>query len=327
ASQPNSSYITTQAGNLPCKKIIHFVAQDDIKALVSKVLQECELQQYASVTFPAIGTGEAGRDPALVADDMIDAVTEFARSNSAPSVKTIKVVIFQPHLLSVFHTSMQKRESSAKTAAKFLLSKLTSFWNSEKRSSKEKTKAVLEKKIDLAVVQICGENKKKVEEAENWLKSAILKEQFQTEITDESIFHFSEAESEKLRDLQKKLKIALRLDGTSIRISGVEKDVWIAFSTIREMIHRVKAAKQEEIKAELLQNLIEWKYFEEDKDSYVPFDSLTNMRLENAFTGKQKDISVIIDEKKYTVNIEARNAVDDQGKRTTIIRVDKSEGK
>ncbi|NXF49074.1 PAR14 polymerase, partial [Oceanites oceanicus] len=325
ASQPNRSYITTQAGSLPCKKIIHFVAQDDIKALVSKVLQECELQKYASVTFPAIGTGEAGRDPAVVADDMIDAVTEFARSNSAPSVKTIKVVIFQPHLLSVFHTSMQKRGSLAKTAAKFLLSKLTSLWSSEKRSPKEKTKAVLEQKIDLAVVQICGENKKKVEEAENWLKSAILKEQFQTEISDESIFHFGEAENEELRDLQKKLKIALNLGSTCIHISGVEKDVWIAYSTIREMIHRVKAAKQEEIRAELLQNLIEWKYFE--KDSYVSFDSLTNMRLEDAFMGRQKDISVTINEKKYTVNIEARYAVDDQGKHTPIIRIDKSEDK
>ncbi|NWH50637.1 PAR14 polymerase, partial [Fregata magnificens] len=323
ASHPNKNYIITQAGSLPCKKIIHFVAQDDIKMLVSKVLQECELQQYTSVAFPAIGTGEAGRDPAVVADDMLDAVTAFARSNSARSVKTIKVVIFQPHLLSVFHTSMQKRESRAKTAAKLLFSKLTSFWSSEKRSPKEKTKAVLENKIDLAVVQICGENKKKVEEAEHWLKSTILKEQSQTEIIDESICHFGEAESEELRDLQKKLKIALHLDSTSIRISGVEKDVWIAYSTVREMIHRVKAAKQEQIRAELLQNLIEWKYFE--KDSYVPFDSLTNMHLENAFMKKQKDISVVIDEKKYTVNVEARYAVDDQGKRTPITRVDKSE--
>uniref|UniRef100_A0A8D0FK76 Poly [ADP-ribose] polymerase n=1 Tax=Strix occidentalis caurina TaxID=311401 RepID=A0A8D0FK76_STROC len=56
ASQSNKSYITTQAGSLPCKKIIHFVAQDDIKLLVSEVLQECELQQYTSVTFPAVGT-------------------------------------------------------------------------------------------------------------------------------------------------------------------------------------------------------------------------------------------------------------------------------
>ncbi|NXY72105.1 PAR14 polymerase, partial [Glareola pratincola] len=323
ASQQSKSYITTQAGKLPCKNIIHFVAQDDIKMLVTKVLQECELQQYTSVTFPAIGTGQAGRDPAEVANNMIDAVTDFARSNSSPSVKTVKVVIFQPHLLSVFHKSMQKRENSAKTAAKSLMSKLASFWSSEKPSPRVKTKAASEKKIDLAVVQICGENKKKVEEAENWLKSAILKEQFQTEITDESIFHFGEAESEKLHDLEKKLKIDLRLDGNCVRISGVGKDVWIAYSNVQEMIHRVKAAKQEEIRAELFRSLIEWKYL--GKDSYVPFDSLTNMRLENAFVGKQKDISVVIDKKKYTVNINDRYAVDDQGNRTPIVRVDKSE--
>ncbi|NXC14958.1 PAR14 polymerase, partial [Corythaeola cristata] len=323
ASQPNEGYITTQAGKLPCKKIIHFAAQDDIKALVAKVLQECELQRYTSVTFPAIGTGEAGRDPAVVADNMIEAITDFARSNSAPSVKTIKIVIFQPHLLSVFHANMQKREGLLKSAVKSFISKITSIWSSEKHSPKEKTKAVLEKKIDVAVVQICGENKKKVEAAENWLRSAILKEQFQTEITDESILHFGELESKELRDLQNRFNIALRMDDNSVRISGVEKDVWIAYSAIQDMIRRVEAAKQKEMSAELLQNLIEWKYFE--KDSYVPFDSLTNMHLENAFKGKQRDISVIIDEKKYTVNIEAKYAVDDQGKRTPIIRVDKSE--
>ena len=202
---------------------------------------------------------------------------------------------------------------------------IVALWSSEKGSPKENTKAVLEKKIDVAVVQICGENRKKVEEAESWLKSAVLKEQFQTEIIDESIFDFSEAESEELRDLQKKLRIALHLDSNSIRISGVEKDVWIAYSTIQEMIHKVKAAKQEEIRAELLQSLIEWKYFE--NDSYVPFDSLTNMRLENAFLAKQKHISVIIHEKKYIVDTEARYAVDNEGKHTLITRVDKSEGK
>ncbi|NXI95017.1 PAR14 polymerase, partial [Psophia crepitans] len=323
ASQPNKRFITTEAGSLPCKKIIHFVAQDDIKGIVSRVLQECESQKYTSVAFPAIGTGEARRDPAVVADDMLDAVTDFARSNSAPSVKTIKVIIFQPHLLGVFLTSMQKRENPPKSAVKSLFSKLSSLWNSEKHSSKEAKKAVLEKEIEMAVVQICGENKKKVEEAESWLRSAILKEQFQREIVDESISHFGEAESKELHDLQKKLKIALRLDGTCIRISGVEKDVWMAYAVVQNMIHSVQAAKQEEIKAELLQNLIEWKYFE--KDSYVPFNSLTNMRLEDAFLQNQKTISVIINEKKYTVNLKEKCAVDDQGECVLITRIDKSE--
>lgn len=199
------------------------------------------------------------------------------------------------------------------------------FWSPEKRSPKEKPKAVLENKIDVAVVQICGENEKEVEEAENWLKTAILKEQFSTEIQDESILNFGEAESEELCYLQRMLKICLSLDGSSIRISGVGKDVWIAYSTVQKMIHRVRAAKQDEIRAELLRNLIEWKYLK--KDSYVPFDSLTNMQLENASVAKQEDILVTIDKKKYTVNVEGRYAVDDQGKRIPVIRIDKSEGK
>lgn len=199
------------------------------------------------------------------------------------------------------------------------------FWSPEKRSPKEKPKPVLENKIDVAVVQICGENKKKVEEAENWLKTAILKEQFNTEIQDESIFNFGEAENEELRYLQEKLKICLCLDSNSIRISGVEKDVWIAYSTVQKMIHRVKAAKQDEIRAELLQNLIEWKYLK--NDSYVPFDSLTNMQLENASIAKKKEVLVTIKKKNYTVNVEARYAVDGQGKRIPVTRIDKSEGK
>ncbi|XP_052530569.1 protein mono-ADP-ribosyltransferase PARP14-like isoform X2 [Tympanuchus pallidicinctus] len=322
ALKPNDGYITTKAGSLPCKKIIHFVAQDDVKVPVSKVLRECELQQCTSVTFPAIGTGQAGRFPDTVADEMMDAITDFARSNSTPSVKTIKIVIFQSYLLNVFHTSMKKRENPGKTKSKSFLSRMASFLIPEKHPPKEKRKAVLENKVDRAVVQICGENEKQVEEAETLLKSTILKEQFQREIKDDSILDFDEAENEELRDLQKRLNIALFLGDNFIRITGFSKDVWFAYSTIQDMIHRVKTAKYEAIKAELYQNLIEWKYLE--KDSYVSFDSMTNMCLENAFIRKQKDVSVVINKKKYMVNIESRYATDEEGKRVTLTRTDKS---
>ncbi|XP_035188306.1 protein mono-ADP-ribosyltransferase PARP14-like isoform X1 [Oxyura jamaicensis] len=323
ALQPNNGYITTQAGSLPCKKIIHVVGQENIKVLVSKVLRECELQKYASVSFPAIGTGQAGCLPDVSADEMMNAVIDFAKKNTAPSVKTVKVVIFQPHMLSVFHTSMKKRESPSKTKSKSFFSKLASLLSSEKQSPKGKHKLVLEKKIDQAVVQICGEDKKKVEETEAWLKSAILKEQFRTEIVSDSILDFGEAEHEELCDLQKRRNIALHLTSNIIQISGVSKDVWFAYSSIQDMIHRVKAAKQEEIKAQLLKNLIEWKYLE--NDCYVPFDKLTNMHLENAFEEKKKEISVTIQKKKYTVNIAGKYAIDDQGQHISIIRINKSE--
>ncbi|NXP65862.1 PAR14 polymerase, partial [Chloropsis cyanopogon] len=321
--QANSNFIITQSGNLPCKKIIHFVYRDDIRFMVSQVLQECELQQYTSVAFPAIGTGEARRNPAEVADSMIDAVTDFAKRNSATSLKTIKVVIFQPHLMSVFQASMQKREKSTATRIKSFVSKAyhMALLSSEKHSPKEKTKLVLEKKIDLAVVQICGENKKEVEEAEKWLRSAVSREQSQTDIVDESISHFGGEEVEELIDLEEKLKIVLNLKSTSIEISGVTKDVCLASVAVHKMILRVKAAKETE--AKLLQNSIEWKYCEED--SYVPFNSLTNVELENAYVGKQKTVEVTIGERIYTVDMESKTAVDAQGRQISIIRVDKSE--
>ncbi|NXU37475.1 PAR14 polymerase, partial [Drymodes brunneopygia] len=321
--QAGTNYIVTQAGNLPCKKIIHFVTHNDIKFVVSQVLQECEVQQCTSVAFPAIGTGEAGRNPAEVADNMIDAVTDFAKRNSATSVKTVKVVIFQPHLMSVFQASMQKREKSTAALIKSLVSKAyhMALWSSEKRSPKEKTKAVSEKKIDLAVVQICGENKNEVEEAEKWLRNAISREQSQTEIVDESISHFGEKENEELDELEEKSKIILDLKSTSIKISGVTKDVCLAALAVQKMIIRVKAAR--EAQAKLLQNSTEWKYLE--KDSYVPFNSLTNMELENAYTGKQKTIEVTIGERICTVDMERRTAVDPEGRQIPIIRVDKSE--
>ncbi|NXB45478.1 PAR14 polymerase, partial [Leucopsar rothschildi] len=325
AQQTGNRYIITQAGNLPCKNIIHFVHQDDIRSLVSQVLQECEQRQYTSVAFPAIGTGAARRNPAEVADNMIDAVTDFAKKNSATSVKTIKVVIFQPHLMSVFQTSMQKREKSTATRIKSFVSKAyhmgKSLWSSEKHSPKEKTKKALEKKIDLAVVQICGEDKREVEEAEKWLRNAISKEQSQTEIVDEYISHFGEEEREELDDLEKKFRIFLYLKSTSVEISGITKDVCLASLAVHKMILRVKAAKETE--AKLLQNLIEWKYFE--KDSYVPFNSLTNMDLENAYKGEQKTIEVTIGERIYTVNMDRKTAVDAQGGQIPIIRIDKSE--
>ncbi|NXS80180.1 PAR14 polymerase, partial [Erpornis zantholeuca] len=327
AQQSNKNYIVTQAGNLPCKKIIHFVANNDIKFVVSQVLQECELQQYASVAFPAIGTGEAGRDPAEAADSMIDAVTDFARQNSAPSVKIVKVVIFQPHLMGVFHASMQKREKSAATLLKSLVSKVyhmgKSLWSSEKRSPRKKAKVVLEKKIDLAVMQICGENKKEVEEAEKWLRSAISKQQSQTEIEDECISDFGEEEHEELKDLAEKLKIVLEWKSTSIKISGVEKDVVMASLAVHKMILGVKAAKEKEIEAKLLQNSVEWQYCK--KGSYVPFNSLTNVELENAYMRKEKTIEVTIGERVYTVDMERKTAVDAQEKQISIICVDKSE--
>lgn len=46
----------------------------------------------------------------MVADEMLDAIVEFARQKSVQHLQTIKIIIFQTNMLSDFYESMKKRE-------------------------------------------------------------------------------------------------------------------------------------------------------------------------------------------------------------------------
>ncbi|KAF6120827.1 poly(ADP-ribose) polymerase family member 15 [Phyllostomus discolor] len=110
ATQPHRDFIVTQGGHLMCKRIIHVLGENDVRKTVSSVLEECERRKYKSVSLPAIGTGNAGKNPTRVADDMIDAIVDFTRKHSTPSLKKVKVVVFLTELLNVFYGNMKKRE-------------------------------------------------------------------------------------------------------------------------------------------------------------------------------------------------------------------------
>ncbi|XP_064146179.1 protein mono-ADP-ribosyltransferase PARP15 isoform X3 [Loxodonta africana] len=111
AAQTRRDFIVTQGGCLMCKRIIHVIGDNDVKKTVCSVLWECKKRHYASVCLPAIGTGNAGKNPAVVADDIISAIEDFVGEHSTGSLKIVKVVVFPPHLLNVFYNSMKKRES------------------------------------------------------------------------------------------------------------------------------------------------------------------------------------------------------------------------
>nr|XP_021529654.1 poly [ADP-ribose] polymerase 15 isoform X5 [Aotus nancymaae] len=110
AAQPHGDFIITQGGGLTCEIIIHVLGENDVRRTVTSVLEECEQRKYTSVSLPAIGTGNARKNPITVADNMIDAIVDFSWKHSTPSLKTVKVVLFLPELLNVFYDSMRKRD-------------------------------------------------------------------------------------------------------------------------------------------------------------------------------------------------------------------------
>ncbi|NXC68076.1 PAR14 polymerase, partial [Anhinga anhinga] len=330
AGQFESGFITTQGGNLLCSKIIHLIHDNNVKSQVSKVLHECELMMYKSVAFPAIGTGQAGQNPAKVADSMLDAIVEFASKRSVQYLKEIKIVIFQTSMLGDFYKSMKKREDLGSSTAQSWMSMFKSLFGGKKQPTEKKKPMVLEKKVYVATFQICGESQKNVDATESWIKNLILKEQFENIISDELIENFDERQIKTLQDLQRTKQVTIQLENKvfppCIKIFGISRDVWFVSVEVQNMIKKIKDTEEELSKAKLVYNLVEWRY-PGSNDSFVAFDILTNMQLEDAKIAKKPHLTVKINKKNYKVDLNTLQASDDQGRTINIQRVPKNEGK
>ncbi|XP_042330729.1 protein mono-ADP-ribosyltransferase PARP14-like isoform X2 [Sceloporus undulatus] len=332
ASQPHNDLICTKGGKLKCKNVIHLVANNDIKAQVSKALMECEQRKFISVAFPAIGTGKAGRDPVIVANDMIDAIIDYASNTSAPVVKNVKIIIFQSHLLKVFYDSMKRNDvTTAKPGAsgsKSIFSTIAEIFNFRKpvKEIKSKPTLLLGKTIEPAIFQICGDSQKNVEAAASWVKNLVLKDQNEINFSDDWIANFEESEYKELEDLQRKLQIEIKVEleasSPSIHVHGRTRDVLTASTEIQKLIRKVRDGKEEQSKADLLSNLVEWQY--EDNGQYKAFDSLINMQIEAA-AQHQRQLEITIQNKCYRVDPNQQHALDAQGSRISLRRVAKAE--
>ncbi|NXR48594.1 PAR14 polymerase, partial [Hippolais icterina] len=325
-----NGFVTTHGGNLLCSKIIHLITDNQVKSQVSKVLHECEQRMYKSVAFPAIGTGQAGQSSAKVADEMLDAVVEFARQKSVQHLQTIKIVIFQTNMLTDFYESMKKREDSDSSTKESWSSMFKSFFGGRKQSPEKKKFMILEKKVDLVTFQICGESQEKVDATESWIKDLILKEQFENTISDEAIESFDETQIAILEDLQRGKQVTIqllnKLSPPQIKISGISRDVYSVSLEVQEMVQQIKSTEEEQSKAELLYNLVEWRR-PGNNGSFVPFDKLTNMQLEHAKVAKKLHLNVTIKKRNYKVDLNTLKATDDQGRTISLQRVVKDEGK
>lgn len=206
----------------------------------------------------------------------------------------------------------------------------TAFFWGKNQSSENKKSMILEKKAYLVTLQICGESQEKVNATESWIKDLILKEQLEHTVADEAIASFDETQIAILEDLQRRKQITIHLENKlsppQIKISGISRDVYPVSLEVQGMIQQIKSTEEEQSKAELLYNLVEWRY-PGSNNSFVAFDKLTNMQLEHAKLFKKPYLNVKINKKNYKVDLNTLKATDDQGKTINLQRVAKDEGK
>ncbi|KFV82540.1 Poly [ADP-ribose] polymerase 14, partial [Struthio camelus australis] len=176
--------------------------------------------------------------------------------------------------------------------------------------------------------QICGESQKNVDDAATWIMNLILKEQCENVISDELIESFDQRQMKTLADLQRTKHVTIQLEinqsSPHIKISGISRDVYSVSVEVQNMIQKLKDTQEEQSKAELVYNLVEWRY-PGSNDTFVAFDKLTNMQLEDAKIAKKTHVTVKIKNKDYKVDLNTLHANDDQGTTIRIQRVPKNE--
>ncbi|KAI4875643.1 hypothetical protein NFI96_025981 [Prochilodus magdalenae] len=342
-AQQNSGLIMTQPGNLQCKKIIHISAKNDpieIQKRVKKALQMCAKHNYTSISFPAFGTGQGGVNPGQVADAMLDAVVDFATRTPQSSIKQVHVVIFQPHMLTEFHQSMQRREGGDKQKKEGTWSKLTSIAKSLFSGPKEKddlqqkgTDFVIESKVvNAACFSICGPSTAVVDQAKQWIEKLISEEQVFETITDLTIFSLSDKDLQRILELEQSMDVRLRVEHKSqggdkkeatILVEGLSRDVLMATSEIQTILKKLRDEEGMRKDMELVSELVDWQY--QQGGQYQSFDLSTNHQLEQAFAHKSPHVDITFQGQAYRVTMPEGPAVSVVGgNQINIKRIDKT---
>ncbi|XP_029985691.1 protein mono-ADP-ribosyltransferase PARP14-like isoform X1 [Sphaeramia orbicularis] len=322
--------ILTSAGHLPSRNIVHIVGQNDpsrIKELVYAVLKVCEENRFRTVCFPALGTGQGGAKPSVVADAMVEAVVEFVRKKQPRSVQNVKILIFQKNMMSEFHRSMKKREGQ-EVQEKGLLSRfkdtvasVTSliFGHDEERPITGEL--VLEgEEFEPTVFQLCADDAKTISVVKQKIQDLIMEEQAQRTIRDSFIDQLTQEDLDQLKELQRKLTVRIRLDPgqedqePTITVEGLTRDVLTAESVVRDVIRKVERMENQHRNAFLLSGLVEWQVCDSNGD-LVSLDMMTNLTLEEALGKKTTSIKITINNQTFNANVMTKTAMATNGRR------------
>ncbi|XP_063049641.1 protein mono-ADP-ribosyltransferase PARP14-like, partial [Engraulis encrasicolus] len=315
--------ILTSPGRLPCKHIVHIVGRSepkDIKEAVQNVLTFCEQRKFSSVSFPALGTGQGGANASAVAEAMIEAVVSFVKKTKYQNIKLVKILIFQPNMLTVFHQRMARQaKGDAITGLHF------SAGTEDVRHDGEEFVMVGEE-FTPAIFQLCGQTSQDVSKAKDLITSLILREQMSTQVNDPLISRFTPEDAEELQKLQRELTVSIRLDKTGsepvVHLEGLTRDVVVVERKIMDTIRRVERKERTRQEEFIFSTVVEWQYLDRS-NQVVPFNMNINMILEQAFQQKQRTVNIKIGKHNYHVNLVSRIASRPGGSDIGLKRVDR----
>ncbi|XP_065818692.1 protein mono-ADP-ribosyltransferase PARP9 [Labrus bergylta] len=266
-ASPDGRVIITNAYNLNCKNVFHTFCggrpgggweQATSKQILFESVRDClrlaVQYRHKSIAFPAIGTGNLGFDKTVVAQIMLNAVAEFART--CQSTLEVHVVIFPTDrdTFWAFENQMrnlQKLEFPPSTEHAF-----------GKRDEFQGFKAASPQ------ISLMGGSEEATREAERWLQNLFFETFSPVVIHNNFIHQFGEREDQQLSPLVKKgvsFEEHFKDGRASIVVKGhSDEDVAVARLKVEAILCKIQEKFVEEETQEINGKLIQKTYFGEN---------------------------------------------------------------
>ncbi|KAK3600834.1 hypothetical protein CHS0354_014195 [Potamilus streckersoni] len=231
-----NGFAITRAGSLPCKRIIHLVAQDkkeDWKNMIEHVLCQADKLSFKSVSFPALGTGGKGLSPEKIAQAMYSACAEFAKSRPH-NLKQVRVVLFQDTMQTTFveaikgHSSEVGRETKTRKKKSSLMFSITTDSKSNAQSA--------------------------IRDIESFVKSEIMEKEINS--PREIISKLVDRQIMKMELMgQRKVMVSVNQKKSVILVSGAPKEVLDTYDRVMKYLRNIEMDKLKEAQEKLTKQL------------------------------------------------------------------------
>ena len=304
-TQPPGSVAVTGTGKLKVRKIYHMVPEEKtgfsdlffsmafIKGCFLKCLKTADVDGMTSISFPAIGTGNAQVGVKEAAKEMLAAISKFAQGQPN-SLHLIRIVVYQGHMFHDFRSAMQSCVSSAE-GGQGILSRIADMFGFGKSGSPVSVKRGGQEVG--SYLEIFAGTKQDIKKAEEEIQKDLADNCTTKVIEHNAISHLSEEQTSKIHNLQVKHDVIIMIEVYIGRISvrGDAEDVLDVATTILEILNEYIEEEHSKGIEELLCKNTQWYYQEDDEEDWQPYDPRVNFQIETAHKGGQKSVLLIID--------------------------------
>ena len=304
-TQPPGSVAVTGAGKLKVRKIYHMVPEEKtgfsdlffsmafIKGCFLKCLKTADVDGMTSISFPAIGTGNAQVGVKEAAKEMLAAISKFAQGQPN-SLHLIRIVVYQGHMFHDFRSAMQSCVSSAE-GGQGILSRIADLFGFGKSGSPVSVKRGGQEVG--SYLEIFAGTKQDIKKAEEEIQKDLADNCTTKVIEHNAISHISEEQTSKIHNLQVKHDVIIRIEVYIGRISvrGDAEDVLDVATTILEILNEYIEEEHSRGIEELLCKNTQWYFQDDDEEDWLPYDPRVNFQIETAHKDGQKSVLLNID--------------------------------